>query len=94
MTIERIFEHYAAGTDGGHSERMSFNEFWEVVKDCGLTKSSSDTISAIEKESINSIYHYASELENATCKSDYEDELDEVEILPNAFIISLIEIVP
>ena len=38
--LRRIFEHYAAGTDGGHSERMSLNEFWEVVKDCGLTKSS------------------------------------------------------
>ena len=30
--LRRIFEHYAAGTDGGHSERMSLNEFWEVVK--------------------------------------------------------------
>ena len=98
--LRRIFEHYAAGTDGGHSERMSLNEFWEVVKDCGLTKSSDASgASAIKKEAINTIYKLASEMENSgdndgatKAPSKSQANLDEVEILPNAFIASLIDI--
>jgi hypothetical protein len=85
--LKRIFEHYAAGADGGHSERMSLNEFWDLVKDCAFTKSQGTDHSAIKKELFNTMYLKASDH-----KAKSNVSVDEIEILPDAFVETLLEI--
>ena len=85
--LKRIFEHYAAGADGGHSERMSLNEFWDFVKDCSFTRAIGADHTALKKDDVRDLYLHASEEDDSK-----RNDVDDIEILPDAFIEALLDI--
>ena len=89
--LNKIFQHYAAGDSKGAATEMSLSEFWEIVKDCDMTKSSADA-SSLKKDTINKIYQRAASLEALDTGKDADVRLSDIEISPDGFINTLIEV--
>ena len=87
--LSKIFQHYAAGDDSGGATEMSRSEFWEIVKDCDLTKGSADS-NSLKKETVNRIYQRAVQLE--ALDTGHTGSIADVEISPDGFVNALIEV--
>ena len=106
--LVKIFQHYSAGDDGGNATSMSLSEFWEIVKDCSLCKSSGTgefAASGLRKDTINKVFARADALEaeeartlvaQAKAKGEEVSKVPvleaDAEITPDGFINALIEI--
>jgi hypothetical protein len=89
--LSKIFQHYAAGDDGDATS-MSLQEFWDVVRDCELSKQTSDT-QAVKKETFNRIFERADALEeDGEGGGNTAISGGDAEITPDGFVNALIEI--
>ena len=70
---------------------MSLSEFWEVIRDCELSKKTSDT-EPIKKEIFNRIFDRADALEEDSEGGGSAASGGDAEITPDGFVNALIEI--
>ena len=84
------FFDFEAGDDGDATS-MSLSEFWEVIRDCELSKKTSDT-EPIKKEIFNRIFDRADALEEDSEGGGSAASGGDAEITPDGFVNALIEI--